>query len=63
MKRVDSPYWSGSWGYIFPYCQVDEATRVRIDLEENSVLAALGYTNQGSNTRKVKFQYYTLNHS
>ena len=37
-------YWSGSWGYIFPYCPVDEAIQVRIDPVENSVVAALGNT-------------------
>ena len=40
--RVDSPYWSGSWGYIFPYCPVDEAIQVRIDPVDNSAVAALG---------------------
>ena len=56
--RVDSPYWSGSWGYIFPYCPVDEAISFRIDPVENSVVAALGNTyGQESNTRRVKFQY------
>ena len=52
--RIDSPYWSGSWCYIFPYCPVDEAVGVRIDPVENSVLAALGNIHgQDSNTRRV----------
>ena len=60
LGRVDSPYWSGSWGYIFPYYPVDEAIRVRIDPVENYVVAALGNTHGQymSNTRRVKFQYY-----
>ena len=59
MGRVDSPYWSGNWGYIFPYFPVDEAIRVRIDRVENSVVAALGNMHdQESNTRRAKFQYY-----
>ena len=57
--RVDFPYWSGSWGYIFPYCPVDEAACVRIDPVENSVAEALGNTHgQESNTRTNTFQYY-----
>ena len=42
IERVDSPYWSGSWGYIFPYCPEDEAIQVHVDPVENSVVAALG---------------------
>ena len=38
------------------YTQVDEAIRVHIDPVENSVVVALGNT-QESNTRKVKFHY------
>ena len=41
---MSSPYWSGSLGYIFPYCPVDEAIGVHIDPVENSVVAALGNT-------------------
>ena len=57
IERVDSLYWSGIWGYIFPYCRVDEAIRGRIDPIDNPVVAALGNA-YGSNTRRVKFQYY-----
>ena len=34
-------YWSGSWGYIFPDCPIDEAIRVCINPVENSVVATL----------------------
>ena len=45
--------------YIFPYCPVGKAIRVRMDQVENSVVAALGNTHgQDSNTKRVKFQYY-----
>ena len=41
-------------GYIFPYCPVDEAIRVRKDPVGNSVVAALGNKHgQESNTRIV----------
>ena len=50
-------YWSGSWGYIFPYCPVDEAIQIRIDLVENSVVTVLGNIHgQESNTIRVEFQ-------
>ena len=56
MGKVNAPYWSGSWGYIFQYCPVNEAIRFRIDPVENSVAAALGNTHgQESNTRRVNF--------
>ena len=56
IERVDSPYWSSSWGYIFPYYPVDEAISVHIDPVENSVVAALGHTHgQESNTREKNF--------
>ena len=43
---------AGRQGYIFPYCPVDEAIRVRIDPVENSSVAALGNTHgQESNTQ------------
>ena len=54
--KVDSPYQYGSWDYIFPYCQVDEATWVRKHPVDDSVLAALGNTHgQESKNRRVKF--------
>ena len=46
-------------GYIFPFCPLDEAIRVRIDPVEKSVVAALGKTHgHESNTRRFKFQYH-----
>ena len=58
-QKVDSPDWSGSLGYIFPYCPVDESLQVGIDPLENYVVAALGNTHgQESNIRRGKFQYY-----
>ena len=65
MSFLVGQYWK-SWfsvlvwqlGYIFLYCLVAKAIRVRIDPIENSVVAEPGNTHgQESNTRKVKFQY------
>ena len=56
LRRVDSPYWPGGWGYIFLYCPVEEAIRVRIGPAKNFAVEALGNTDsQESNTRRVFF--------